>query len=57
MEVYIDDMLVKSKEATLYIDDLTEAFDILRRHRMKLNSTKCAFNVTSEKFLNFIVTK
>ena len=50
-------MLVKSKEATLHIDDLTEAFDALRRHRMKLNSIRCAFDVTSKKIFDFIVTK
>ena len=51
MKVYIDDMLVKSKEATLHIDDLTEAFDILRRYRMKLNPIKCAFDVRWKSFL------
>ena len=57
MEVYIDDMLVKSKEAALHIDDLVKAFDVLRRYRMKLNPTKCAFSITSKKFFGFMVTK
>ena len=51
MKVYIDDMLVKSTEATLHINDLTKAFDILRKYRMKLNPTKCAFGIILGKFL------
>ena len=57
MEIYIDDILMKNTKATLHISDLTEAFDALRKHRMKLNPTKCIFGVISKKFLNFIVTK
>ena len=57
MEVHIDNMLVKSTEATLHIDDLAEAFNILKKHQMKLNLTKCAFDIMLEKFLNFIVMK
>ena len=55
MEVYIDDMLVKSTTAELHIAHLSEAFQILRNYNMKLNPTKCAFGVSSEKFLGFIV--
>ena len=55
MEVYIDDMLVKSTTAELHITHLSEAFQILRNYNMKLNPTKCAFGVSSEKFLGFIV--
>ena len=44
MEVYIDDMLVKSVKAELHVD-----------HKMKLNPTKCAFGVSAGKFLGFIV--
>ncbi|XP_077225671.1 uncharacterized protein LOC143858846 [Tasmannia lanceolata] len=43
MEVYVDDMLVKSLKAPDHIADLEEAFTILRRNRMKLNLAKCAF--------------
>ena len=38
MKIYIDNMLVKNDEAFLHIDDLAEAFDVLRKHQMKLNS-------------------
>ena len=55
MEVYIDDMLVKSTTAKLHIAHLSEAFQILREYNMKLNPAKCAFGVSTGKFLGFIV--
>ena len=55
MEVYIDDMLVKSTTAELHIAHLFEAFQILREYNMKLNLAKCAFGVSAGKFLGFIV--
>ena len=55
MEVYIDDMLVMSTTAELHIAHLSEAFQILREYNMKLNPTKCAFEVSAGKFLGFIV--
>ena len=55
MEVYIDDMLVKSTTAELHIAHLSEAFQILRNYNMKLNPDKCAFGVSVGKFLGFIV--
>ena len=55
MEVYIDDMLVKSTTAELHITHMSEAFQILREYNMKLNPAKCAFGVSAEKFLRFIV--
>ena len=55
MEVYIDDMLVKSTTAELHIAHLSEAFQILREYNMKLNPAKCAFRVSGGKFLGFIV--
>ena len=55
MEVYIDDMLVKSTTAELYIAHLSETFQILRNYNMKLNPAKCAFGVSVKKFLGFIV--
>ena len=57
MEVYIDDMLVKSAQIPDQVRDLEETFRTLRRHRMKLNPTKCAFGVTSEKFLGFLISQ
>ena len=56
MEVYIDDMLVKSKERFDHTKHLQEAFELLRRYDMKLNPLKCTFGVSSGKFLGFMVT-
>ena len=57
MGIYIDDMLVKSKEHPDHIRHLQETFKLLQRHNMKLNPLKCAFRVSSEKFLGFMVTQ
>ncbi|KAI3810642.1 hypothetical protein L1987_20263 [Smallanthus sonchifolius] len=57
MEVYIDDMVVKSKKAEDYLRDLREAFDILDQYNMKLNPSKCHFGVRAGKFLGYMVTK
>ena len=46
MEVYVDDMLVKSKEEESHLDNLKETFETLRQYNMKLNPTKCAFRVS-----------
>ena len=55
MEVYIDDMLVKSTISEFHIAHLSEAFQILREYNMKLNPAKCAFGLSTGKFLGFIV--
>ena len=55
MEVYIDYMLVKSTTTELHIAHLAEAFHILKKYNMKLNSAKCTFGVSAGKFLGFIV--
>ena len=55
MEVYIDDMLVKSTTIDLHIAHLSEAFKILRNYNMKMNPAKCAFGVSAEKFMGFII--
>ena len=55
MEVYIDDMLVKSVKAELHVDHLAESFRVLKDYKMKLNPTKSAFGVSAGKFLGFIV--
>ena len=53
MEVYIDDMLVKSKEHLDHMKHLQETFNLLGTNGMKLNPLKCAFKVSSGKFLGF----
>ncbi|XP_059446338.1 uncharacterized protein LOC132177877 [Corylus avellana] len=56
MEVYVDDMLVKSKLQMDHVTDLQEVFKTLERFKMELNPTKCAFGVSSEKFLGYMVS-
>ena len=56
VEVYVDDMLVKSLDEGKHLDDLQETFDTLRQYNMKLNPNKCTFGVSSGKFLGFMVS-
>ena len=56
VEVYVDDMLVKSKEEEDHLDDLKETFNTLRQYNIKLNPSKCAFRISSRKFLGFMVS-
>ena len=56
MEVYIDDMLIKSLRKEGHIADLLQVFDILRRSRLHLNASKCTFSVSSGKFLGYLVS-
>ena len=56
MEVYVDDMLVKSKEELAHLDDLRETFATLKQYQMKLNPSKCVFSVALGKFLGFMVS-
>ena len=57
VQVYVDDMLVKSLREDDHLDDLRETFDTLRSFNMKLNPNKCAFGVTAGKFLGFMVSQ
>ena len=57
MEVYIDDMLVKTKECPDNTKHLQETFDLLCANGMKLNPLKCALGVSSGKFMGFMVTQ
>ena len=57
MEVYIDDMLVKSKERPDHPTHLQENFELLKAYDMKLNPSKCAFEVSAGRFLGFMVTQ
>ncbi|XP_075473370.1 uncharacterized protein LOC142504379 [Primulina tabacum] len=56
MEVYVDDILAKSKEVVNFIIDMEETFATLMHYGIKLNPAKCIFGVKSGKFLGFIVT-
>ena len=56
VEVYIDDMVVKSKLVSEHVEDLTSIFKILREHKLCLNASKCSFGMSSGKFLGYMVT-
>ena len=57
VEVYVDDVLVKSKDEANHLDNLKETFSTLRKYNMKLNPGKCVFTLTSGKFLGFMVSQ
>uniref|UniRef100_A0A151UE88 Retrovirus-related Pol polyprotein from transposon 412 family n=1 Tax=Cajanus cajan TaxID=3821 RepID=A0A151UE88_CAJCA len=56
MEVYVDDMVVKTTSATDHVSDLAEIFAQIRRHNMHLNPEKCVFGVQRGRFLGFMIT-
>ena len=56
IEVYIDDMVVKSKVVSGHVGDIRDIFEILRKHKLHLNASKCSFGVGSSKFLGYMVT-
>ena len=55
--VYVDDMLVKSKDKANHLDDLKETFSTLHKYNIKLNPAKFVFAITSGKFLGFVVSQ
>ena len=57
MEVYIDDIVVKSKTRGEHALHLQEVFHLVRKYGMKLNPSKCAFGVSVDKFLRFMVSQ
>ena len=57
VQVYMDDMLVKSRREEDHLEDLRETFNTFRSYNMKLNPGKYAFGVTAGKFLGFIVSQ
>ena len=57
VQVYVNDMLVKSQREEDLLEDLRETFDTLRSYNMKLNPGKWAFEVTAGKFLRFMVSQ
>ena len=56
VQVFVDDMLVKSVRENDHLSDLQETFNTLRSYNMKLNPNKCVFGVTAGKFLGFMVS-
>ena len=57
VQVYVDDILVKSQREEDHLEDLRETFDTLRSYNMNLNPGKCAFGVTAGKFRGFMVSQ
>jgi hypothetical protein len=56
IEAYVDDIIVKTREAWSLLADLKEAFDNLRKVNLKLNPDKCIFGVPSGKLFGFLVS-
>ena len=56
VEVYINDMVVKSKQEVRRIEDLQGVFEVLWQHKLRLNAKKCAFGVGASKFLGYLIT-
>jgi len=56
MEVYVDDMIVKSGEVEKHLEDLEEVFARIRKYNIRLNPEKCIFGVRGGKFLGFMLT-
>ena len=56
VQVYVNDMLVKSQREEDHLEGLRKTFDTLHSCNMNLNPEKCAFGVTARKFLRFIVS-
>ena len=56
IKVYIDDMVVKSKVVSEHVGDHENIFEILRKHKLRINASKCSFGMGSGKFLGYMVT-
>ena len=56
IEIYIDDMVVKSKMVSEHLGDFRAIFQILKKYNLRLNASKCSFGVGSGKFLGYMVT-
>jgi hypothetical protein len=56
VEVYVDDVVIKTKNPENFMEDLQQVFNSLRRYRWKLNLEKCVFEVPARKLLGFIVS-
>ncbi|XP_017216818.2 uncharacterized protein LOC108194379 [Daucus carota subsp. sativus] len=57
MEIYVDDMIVKSVKAPSHAKDLRETFDCIRKNQIRLNPAKCSFGLGGGKFLGYLLTQ
>nr|XP_023905174.1 uncharacterized protein LOC112016943 [Quercus suber] len=55
IEIYIDDMMVKSKTVSEHVGDLGNIFEVLRKYKLHLNASKCLFGMGSGKFLGYMI--
>ena len=55
VEVYIDDVVVKSKRRHTHLDDPRQTFIRMRKNNLKMNPAKCAFGMSAGNFLGFLV--
>jgi hypothetical protein len=55
MEIYINDVVVKSTSIAAHLGDLRQVFERTRRFELKMNLKKCAFGVSAGQFLGFLV--
>ena len=56
IQVYVDDIVIKTKEEASLIDNLRETFANLDRYQIKLNPDKCAFGVPYQQLLGYLIS-
>src|SRR4051812_39303889 len=56
VQVYVDDIVIKTYSASTLLDDLRETFTSLNKYRIKLNPKKCVFSVPAGKLLGYMVS-
>ena len=56
VEVYIDNMVVKSRQESRHTEDLRGVFEVLRQHKLRLNVEKCTFGVGAGKFVGYLIS-
>jgi hypothetical protein len=57
VEIYIDDVVVKSKSYEEHLADLQRTLECTRKHGLEMNPNKCAFGVSARQFLGFLHTR
>ena len=56
VQVYVDDIVIKTKKEATLLDDLRETFAALKKYSIKLNPTKCVFGVPAGQLLGYLVS-
>jgi hypothetical protein len=54
VEIYIDDVMIKSLDHGSHLDDVRKTLECTRKHGLKMNPNKCAFGVSAGEFLGFL---